>query len=218
MMYDLTLIQKIVVYTIPILFAITVHEVAHGWIANMCGDATARLMGRLTLNPIKHIDLIGTIIVPVLAVTLGGFIFGWAKPVPVDYRNLRNPRRDMALVAAAGPLSNLVMAVIWGFIIKLGFMVKQHGLIWGVLLAYMGQIGVMINFVLLVLNILPIPPLDGSRVVTSFLPVRIGYYYNKLENFGFFILVALLILGVLGSIIGPAVNWLQSTLYLLLGL
>ncbi len=217
-MVDLTLLQKIVVYTIPIIFAITVHEVAHGFIANLCGDATARLMGRLTLNPIKHIDLIGTIIVPALAVTLGGFIFGWAKPVPVDYRNLRNPKRDMALVAAAGPFANLIMAVLWGFIIKLGFLIKQHGMVWGVLLAYMGQIGVMINLVLLVLNLLPVPPLDGSRVVTSFLSPRHGYYYNKLEPYGFFILVGLLIFGILNAVLNPAIAWLQATLYGLLGL
>ncbi len=217
-MYDLTIWQKIVVYAIPILFAITVHEVAHGWIANACGDATARFMGRLTLNPIKHIDLLGTIIVPALAVTLGGFLFGWAKPVPVDYRNLRHPKRDMALVAAAGPLANLLMAVLWGLIIKLGFVLKQHGMISGILVAYMGQIGVTINFVLLVLNLLPIPPLDGSRVVTSFLSPRSGYYYNKLEPYGFFIIVGLLILGLLSTVLNPAVNWLQATLYSLLGL
>lgn len=216
-MNDLTLLQKIVVYAIPIIFAITVHEVAHGFIANMRGDATAKLMGRLTLNPIKHIDLIGTIIVPILAVTLGGFIFGWAKPVPVDYRNLHNPRRDMALVAAAGPFANLIMAIIWVFIIKLGFIIKQKGMIWGILLAYMGQIGVMINCVLLVLNLLPIPPLDGSRVVTSFLSPRHGYYYNKLEPYGFFILVGLLVIGVLNTILNPAIVWLQSFLYGLLG-
>lgn len=217
-MYDLTIWQKIVVYGLPILFAITVHEVAHGWIANACGDATARLMGRLTLNPINHIDLIGTIIVPALSVTLGGFIFGWAKPVPVDYRNLRNPKRDMALVAAAGPLANLLMAVLWGLVIKLGIALKQHGMISGILIAYMGQIGVTINFVLLVLNLLPVPPLDGSRVVTSFLSPRAGYYYNKLEPYGFFIIVGLLILGVLSMVLNPPINWLQSTLYTLLGL
>lgn len=217
-MYDLTLLQKIVVYAIPIIFAITVHEVAHGFIANMRGDATARLMGRLTLNPIKHIDLIGTIIVPALAITLGGFIFGWAKPVPVDYRNLHNPRRDMALVAAAGPFANLIMAIIWIFIIKLAFIIKQKGMIWGILLAYMGQIGVMINCVLLVLNLLPIPPLDGSRVVTSFLSPKHGYYYNKLEPYGFFILVGLLVLGILNIILNPAISWLQTFLYSLLSI
>lgn len=212
-MIEINLLQKIVIYTIPILFAITVHEVAHGWIADKLGDHTARFMGRLTLNPIKHIDPIGTILVPALAVTLGGFIFGWAKPVPVDWRNLRNPKRDMALVAAAGPISNLLMALLWAGVIKLGIYLHQSGHEAGSLVALMGQIGVTINLILLVLNLIPIPPLDGSRVVTSFLSPRAGYYYNRLESVGFIILVLLLVLGILGQIMGPIISWLQAIIY-----
>jgi Zn-dependent protease len=217
-MYDLTLLQKIVVYTIPILFAITVHEVAHGWVANRLGDPTARMLGRLTLNPIKHIDPIGTILVPALAVSLGGFLFGWAKPVPIGWKNLHHPRRDIALVAAAGPFANLLMAILWGLVIKLGIFLKLKGHIWAVLVIYMGNVGVTINLILMVLNLIPIPPLDGSRVMSSFLSPAAAYQYNKIEPYGFFILVALLMLGLLSVIMSPAVSWLQGTLYTILGL
>lgn len=217
-MNEISLLQKIFIYTVPILFAITIHEVAHGWIADKFGDHTARLMGRLTLNPLKHIDPIGTILVPALAVTLGGFIFGWAKPVPVDFRNLQNPRRDMALVAAAGPISNLLMALLWAAAIKFGMNLQQTGYDKAQLLVLMGQVGVSINLILMVLNLIPIPPLDGSRVVTSFLSPRAGYYYNRIESMGFIILIILLMLGVLGQIMYPIINWLQSLIFNIVGL
>jgi len=209
---ELTLIQKITIWAIPILFAISMHEVAHGWVASFFGDQTARLSGRLSLNPIKHVDPIGTVIVPLLMLMVSNFIFGWAKPVPVDPRNLNHPRRDMALVALAGPLSNLLMAVIWGLIAKAGVLAEQQGHGWfGVPLAYMGQAGIMINVVLAVLNLLPIPPLDGSKVLGSFLPPRAAFYFNMLEPYGFFILILLMFSGVLFYVMAPLVFFLINT-------
>jgi len=200
----LSILQLILVYAIPILFAITVHEVAHGWVAYKLGDATAKMMGRLTLNPIKHIDPIGTILVPLLLATLGGFIFGWAKPVPVTWSNLKRPRRDAALVAIAGPATNLLMAFFWSFIHQIGTPFPA--------LTAMSEIGIYINLILLILNIIPIPPLDGSRVLASLLPPKIALKYNSLEPFGFIILLALLVLGVLGALLFPIVKTLYQVL------
>lgn len=217
-MDKLSLAQTFAVWTIPVLFAITLHEVSHGWVANKLGDHTAKMLGRLTINPIKHIDPVGTIIVPAILLFLGGFIFGWAKPVPVNYRNLNNPRRDMALVAAAGPLSNLLMAIFWTAMIKLGITLLQQGYQPGLWLTYTGQAGLMINLILMTLNLLPIPPLDGSRVVESLLPPQLAIGYSKLEPFGFFILLGLLYVGVLGMFILPPVVAIRSFLLTLFGL
>lgn len=218
-MSPLEIIQNILIYGIPILFAITVHEVAHGWIANLLGDPTARVLGRLTLNPIKHIDLIGTILVPAVLYFVGGFIFGWAKPVPIGWRNLRSPRRDIALVAGIGPFSNLIMAIIWALIIKGAFalFVFTHSGI-SIALMQMGEIGIQINLVLMVLNLIPIPPLDGSRVVTSLLPPALAVPYSRIEPFGFFILLILLSLGILGAVLAPVVSTLAEQLATLLAL
>jgi Zn-dependent protease len=219
MMSPLTILQNTLIYGIPILFAITVHEVAHGWVANKLGDPTARLLGRLTLNPIKHIDLVGTIIIPAALFFTTGFVFGWAKPVPIGWRNLRSPRRDVAIVAAAGPISNLCMALLWGLVIKLG--VLLHTITdMGISLAMieMGTIGIQINLILLVLNLIPIPPLDGSRVVASFLPAKLAYFYARIEPFGFVILLLLLYFHILTAVISPAVSMLARGMVLLLGL
>ena len=204
-----SLIQKILLWIIPLVLAITVHEVAHGWVANKLGDPTAKQMGRLTLNPLKHIDLFGTIIMPGILLMLGGIVFGYAKPVPIGWRNLRNPRRDMALVAIAGPLTNALMAIGWALVAKLAIWQYDAGHIEiGAPLYFMSSVGIMLNLVLLVLNLIPIPPLDGSRVVASFLTGTWARNYARIERFGFLILFALLILGVLGHVLNPAVQWL----------
>lgn len=209
---DFSLGQKIILWIIPLLFAITVHETAHGWVASKCGDPTAKVLGRLTLNPLKHIDPIGTIVVPAILFSLGGFVFGWAKPVPVTWQNLKNPRRDMAFVAVAGPLANLMMAFLWVVIAKIAEGFNTIPII------YMAQIGISINLVLMLLNLLPIPPLDGSRVVASFLSPAMAYQFNKLEIYGFLILVLLLASGILGRILGPLLQGLLSVFFSFFGL
>lgn len=218
-MTDLTIIQKITVWVLPLIFAITLHEVAHGFVASLFGDQTARLSGRLTLNPIKHIDPIGTIAVPFLMLMFSNFIFGWAKPVPVDPRNMRNPKRDMAFVAMAGPLSNLLMALFWGLIAKLGEMADMGGSQWlGIPLVYMGGAGIMINVVLAVLNLIPLPPLDGGKVLEALLPRRAAYSLSLIEPYGFFILVFLMFTGVLSAVMSPFVFFLINTIGYLYGL
>lgn len=215
----LSLIQTFAVWVIPVLFAITVHEVAHGFVASKCGDRTAQMLGRLTLNPIKHIDIFGTVIIPALLLIVGGFIFGWAKPVPVNFANLKHPRRDMALVAIAGPVSNLLMAILWAMVAKIGLILDgQLGFTWALALIYMGQAGIWINIILIILNILPIPPLDGSRVVTALLPGPLAYQYNRVAPFGFFILLILLALGALNYLLLPPAILLNKFFYHLIGL
>ena len=212
---ELTAVQQIAIWAIPIIFAITLHEVAHGWVASKFGDQTAKLAGRLTINPIKHIDLMGTIVVPILMLLMGGFIFGWAKPVPVDPRNMRNPRYNMVIVALAGPVSNLVMALFWAGIVKLGLNLNAW---FGVPLIYMGQAGIMINLVLCVLNCLPIPPLDGGRVLSNLLPGRLGWILYRLEPYGFFIIILLMISGLFSFILRPAIAFLLEWITVLFGL
>lgn len=215
---QLDLIQKIAIWVLPVLFAITVHEVAHGWVANKLGDQTAKIMGRLTLNPMKHIDWIGTVAIPLLLVYMGGFIFGWAKPVPISPRNFKHPRRDMALVAVAGPLSNLVMAILWALIAKLSLLLMIHVSPAARPLVLMGKAGIFINVILGVLNLIPIPPLDGGRVVSNLIPPKSAYYYDKIEPFGFIILLALLVTGALGFVLGPPVVGLSHLLMSLFGI
>ncbi|MGE0081969.1 MAG: site-2 protease family protein [Thiohalomonadaceae bacterium] len=217
-MHGLNAVQLFAVAAIPVLFAITVHEVAHGWMARRFGDPTALMLGRLTLNPLKHIDPVGTVLVPALLLFAGGFIFGWAKPVPVTQENLRHPERDMAWVAAAGPISNLIMALLWGLMIKLVLTVGDLFPAFVEPLLLMGQYGIVINLVLMVLNLLPIPPLDGSRVVAAFLPGPLAWRYNRFETFGLLIVAVLLFSGILGNIIGPPIRFLQSAIYSLFGL
>lgn len=207
MMDDLTLIQRIVVWILPVIFAITGHEVAHGWVAKKLGDKTASQQGRLTLNPIKHVDIFGTIIIPgLLLISSAGFIFGWAKPVPVDPRYFKKPRRDMAIVAVAGPVSNLLMAFVWAMLVKLGIELSMEWISLPLILA--GMAGIKINLVLALINLIPIPPLDGSRIVTGFLPNQLAWQYNKLERYGFFILIALLWTGALSYILGYPMSYM----------
>ncbi|KXJ47765.1 MAG: peptidase [Cycloclasticus sp. Phe_18] len=217
-MDELTLLGRIAIWALPVIFAITVHEVAHGWVASKLGDNTARNLGRLTLNPISHMDLLGTVIVPVVLLFLGGFMFGWAKPVPVNWNNLKNPKRDMVYVAIAGPLTNLLMAVAWGAIMKIGFLLGASNEFISTPLIYMGYAGIFINAVLMMLNLLPILPLDGGRVLAGLLPQKISYEFSKLERFGFPILVAIIAFGWLSKILGPPVYFLQTSIFKIFGI
>jgi Zn-dependent protease len=215
-MEELNLAQKIAVWALPVLFAITLHEVAHGWVASLCGDNTAKRLGRLSLNPLHHIDPVGTLLIPGITLLLGGIIFGWAKPVPVDFTRLRNPRRDMVLVALAGPLSNLLMAVGWALVARLAVMAHTDFITQP--LGYMGMAGIVINIILMVLNLFPLPPLDGGRVAVGLLPPRLGEQFSRIEPYGFPILLTLLLTGVLGHILGGPMSVLQRLLFAIAGL
>lgn len=199
----LTVADKIAIWVVPVLLAITGHEVAHGWVARMRGDDTAASLGRLSLNPLRHIDPIGTILVPGLLLFTAGFLFGWAKPVPVDWRKLRSPRRDMALVAIAGPLANLAMALVWALLTQLAVVFYEYAPTVLSPLIFAGVAGISINTVLMVLNLFPLPPLDGGRVATGLLPLAIARPLARAEPWGLVIIIALFVSGALGSIIGP---------------
>ncbi|CAC9657321.1 FIG004556: membrane metalloprotease [uncultured Gammaproteobacteria bacterium] len=199
--------QTLLIYAIPLIFAITVHEFAHGWVANQRGDSTARMLGRLTLNPIKHIDPVGTILMPAILFFTGSpFLFGWAKPVPINFNALKSPKQDMILVALAGPVSNFIMALLWLLVIVFARNLQSQ------LLIDMAHFGIAINLVLGVFNLLPLPPLDGSRVVSALLPNHLAYRYNKLEAYGLYILLGLLFLGIFERVILPIVNFILNYL------
>lgn len=217
---NLNAIQTVSVWILPLLFAITLHEAAHAYVANYYGDATAKLRGRLSLNPVKHIDLVGTIIVPIIILVISNFHFtlGWAKPVPIDQRNFKNPERDMAIASVAGPGANILMAIFWISLLKLMIVFKLPGNMAVIFLALMCQVGIVINIVLAILNMIPIPPLDGSRVVSSILPGRWAYYYNQIEPYGIIILIVLMATGILGGMILPGLKLLMSFLFYLFNL
>jgi len=216
---SLPLPQLISVLVLPILFAIVVHEVAHGWVAKHLGDPTAQRLGRLTLNPFKHIDPIGTVLVPALLVLLRtGFVFGWAKPVPVTWENLRHPKRDMAIVAAAGPLANLAMALLWGLVVRLGAALPDTARWMGEPMQYMGFGGILANVLLMVFNLLPLPPLDGGRVAVGLLPGPLAWRLSRVEPYGFFILLALMMTGLLGVVVIPVAELIARLVALLVGL
>jgi len=200
---DLTVIQKIAIFALPVIFAITVHEAAHGYAAKHFGDMTAFKAGRITLNPLKHIDLFGTIILPALTIMLGGVLFGWAKPVPVDFRRLNNPKKDMLWVAAAGPASNFAMAIFWALVMKFSVSAPED---FALPMLLMAKAGVTINIVLMVLNLLPLPPLDGGRIAVSLLPMNLARPFAQIERYGFIILIILLFSGVLSRILDPLIN------------
>lgn len=212
---DLTIIQKFAAYSLPIIFAITVHEAAHGYAAKYFGDMTAFHLKRISLNPIRHIDPMGTIVLPVLLFFLqAGFIFGWAKPVPVNFSNLRNPKKDMLWVALAGPGANLTMAIFWTIIYsnQLFFPNMAQSFI-----GVMAIAGIQINIVLMVLNLLPLPPLDGGRVAVSLLPYPWSGKLAGLERYGFFILIFLLATGILGAILSPLIRVSQNVILTIFG-
>ena len=207
---ELSPIQYFTISIIPVLLAITVHEAAHGYAAKHFGDKTAYFLGRITLNPIKHIDPVGTVVIPGMLLLLSApFLFGWAKPVPVNFSNLNNPKKDMMWVALAGPASNLAMAIIWAIILGL---FKSSGASYALFIIGMAQVGIMINLVLMLLNLLPIPPLDGGRVAVSLLPSPWSYKLASLERYGMFILIFLIVSGLLSVILLPLLRFFQGTL------
>jgi Zn-dependent protease len=219
---ELSLIQKIAVFALPVIFAITLHEAAHGYVARFFGDMTAAAAGRITANPLKHIDLVGTILVPLVILLtsklLGGgaILFGWAKPVPVNFARLRRPKQDMLWVAAAGPGVNFVMAVFWALMIQLGHALGSGFA--GAPLILMGAAGVFINVILMALNLIPLPPLDGGRIAVSLLPMKQAMQFARLEPYGLFILLGLLFTGILGILLWPLISLFIGLIALVTGL
>ena len=218
---ELHLVQVIAIYALPVIFAITLHEAAHGYVARHFGDMTATMEGRVSLNPLRHIDPFGTVALPLILLALtkllgGGIIFGWAKPVPVNFANLRHPKRDMLWVAAAGPLSNFAMALVWAVLLKIGL--SMPGSYFALPLALMGAAGVFFNIIIMVLNLVPLPPLDGGRILVSLLPHRLAWRVARIEPYGFLILIVLLLTGVLGALLWPAIGTLMALVARMLGL
>ncbi|HVS25700.1 MAG TPA: site-2 protease family protein [Burkholderiales bacterium] len=207
------LIQTIAIWALPVIFAITMHEAAHGYVARYFGDFTAHAQGRISLNPLRHIDMTGTIIVPLVLLLLSkifggsGILFGWAKPVPVNFSALRHPKKDMLWVAAAGPGANFIMALFWALVLKLALILPESS--YTQPMGLMGKAGIQINVVLMVLNLLPLPPLDGGRIAVSLLPHRLSYSYARIEPYGMLILLLLLFSGILGLILWPPVSGLM---------
>lgn len=209
--YDINqVMQGFAVGAIPVLFAITLHEVSHGMAARHFGDRTAEMLGRLSLNPLKHIDPVGTVLVPAILFVTGGVLFGWAKPVPVSFRNLRNPKKDMIFVAVAGPAANIVMGIGWALLLKIVFALDMSTGVVGQFLISMARIGILINTLLAAFNLLPIPPLDGGRVLRGLVNESIGYYLDRLEPFGLIIIVLLLVSGLLWVLVGPLFSLVES--------
>ena len=210
-----SIMQTVAIYAIPVLFAITVHEAAHGYAARHFGDNTAWMLGRITLNPLKHIDPLGTIAMPLLLLfaTSGAFLFGYAKPVPVNFGQLRHPKRDMIWVALAGPGANLVMAVCW---VLFGYFLVALGVEERFFLE-MARAGLLVNLVLFALNMFPLPPLDGGRILVGLLPLRQAMTVSRIEPFGFFIVLALVLTGILGTYwLRPLMNVTAGVIELLL--
>lgn len=207
-MPELSIIQQACIWALPVLLAITLHEAAHAYVANRCGDTTAKMFGRLSLNPLRHIDPVGTILIPILVgvLTSFNFVIGYAKPVPINWTQFRHPKRDMILVTLAGPFANLFMAFLWGGCFKIATYMHPETSMAGLFLLMSARAGMIVNLVLAILNLLPLPPLDGSRVVSSLLPPRQAMVYEKIEPYGFFILILLMFTGILNAIMTPFIN------------
>jgi Zn-dependent protease len=212
-MLSLSIIQKIAVYILPLIFAITLHEAAHAYVAHKYGDDTAVAMGRLSLNPIRHIDPLGTILFPLIGIAFGGFIFGWAKPVPINFSRLHNPKPNLFWIAVAGPASNLIQALIWSLILKLSLYISGY---FSMPLSLMAQAGLTINISLMLLNLIPILPLDGGRMLYAVLPNDMANKYAKIEPYGMWILIILLLVGGLTFIIQPLYTIIVNTILTLI--
>lgn len=219
-MLELNTVQQIAVWVIPVVFAITLHEAAHAWVAYRLGDMTAKALGRLSFNPVRHIDPLGSVIIPLIVLVLSNFtfVFGWAKPVPISPSQFKKPRRDIALSTAAGPLSNIIMAFLWTIILKIALLVGDHNSMLTLFIVLSANAGININLLLAFLNLIPIPPLDGSKIVACFLPYQQALHYEKIEPYGFFILIILAMLGVLNWLILPPMRGALAALSMLFNL
>jgi len=213
---DASIIQKLTVYAIPLIFAITLHEAAHAFAARYFGDSTAYMLGRMTLNPVKHIDPVWTILVPIVTLMVSPFVFGAAKPVPVNFGALRNPKRDMIWVAAAGPFANLVMMVMWAIIGKIAISAGAAGPFH--FLALVAEAGIFVNALLMVFNLFPLLPLDGGRILSGLLPNKLAYAFSRTEPYGMFILIALIVTGVMGKFMWPLIEISMKSIYAIIGL
>ncbi|MCP5233531.1 MAG: site-2 protease family protein [Zoogloeaceae bacterium] len=212
------LISTLAIWAIPVLFAITLHEAAHGYVARHFGDPTAEQAGRITLNPLKHIDPIGTVVLPLVLffMTQGGMLFGWAKPVPVSFGRLRRPKADMLWVAAAGPFANLLMVIGWAVLRKAAYVLPESS--YTLPAIGMAEAGILINLILMLLNLIPIPPLDGGRIAIALLPAKLSRFYARIEPYGFFIIIFLFISGAMGRVLGPLVNYSSYLVSVIFGL
>ena len=213
---DANIIQKITVYAIPLIFAITLHEAAHAFAARYFGDSTAYMLGRMTLNPLKHIDPVWTIAVPLVTILFSPLIFGAAKPVPVNFGAMRNPKRDMIFVAAAGPAANLAMMIGWAVIGKIAISMPLSEPVQFV--ALVAQAGIFVNALLMVFNLFPLLPLDGGRMLVGLLPNKLAYAFSRTEPYGMFIIIALIMTGILGKFMVPLVEISMKSIYAIIGL
>ncbi len=212
-MNGIEFIQQVALWAIPSIYAITMHEATHGWVASKLGDKSAFMMGRVSLSPFRHIDPVGTIIVPLALLFLGGVLFGWAKPVPINEHALKNPKRDIVLVALAGPMANFLMAILWALCLKFSLYLQDIGFEYYMIVYSMSQIGIIINVVIGLFNLIPIPPLDGSKIIYSLLNKRAKFFYSRIEPFGLIIIVALLVSGILSSALGPLIKAAYQFIY-----